>query len=329
MREIIISGNEANQRFDKFLAKYLNKAGKSFIYKMLRKKNITLNGKKDDGASKLAVGDVVNIYICEESIVNFTDAGTSSNADMYKDIAYEATTQLDIVYEDSDIIIINKPVGMLSQKASKDDVSANEYIIRYLLESGQLKENELSTFKPSVCNRLDRNTSGLLVFGKSLKGLQEMSKAFKERTLHKYYICLVDGVVRESRRIDGYLKKDEKSNKVEIVNSHKEGYDRISTEYIPLGDNGKITLLMINLITGKPHQIRAHLAYEKTPVIGDYKYGFRKVINNMYRERYGVKSQLLHAYRLVLSDGKSFVAEPPDIFLKVLQGEGLDKYLEK
>ena len=163
MQEIIVTANEAGQRFDKLLAKYLNEAPKSFLYKMLRKKNIVLNGKKATGNEKLEVGDHIKLFLSDETIEKFSK------------IKVQRTNQvLNFVYEDDNILIINKPVGMLSQKAEAKDESLVEHIITYLLESGQMTEEELRKFKPSICNRLDRNTSGLVVAGKSLIGLQKM-----------------------------------------------------------------------------------------------------------------------------------------------------------
>lgn len=313
MREIVISKNEEGQRFDKFLSKYLNKAPKSFIYKMLRKKNITLNKKKDDGSTILKLNDTVNIFICEDSIVNFIE-------EKEQPAIIGNRVELNIVYEDKDIIVINKPVGLLSQKAEKKDISANEYIIDYLLSSEQLTKTEMKTFTPSICNRLDRNTSGLLVAGKSLSGLQNMSKVFRERSLHKYYLCIVNGVVKQSKLIKGYLKKDEKSNKVIISKTSIEGAQAIETEYVPIADNGHITLMMINLITGKPHQIRAHLSYIGHPIIGDYKYGNSK-LNDTYKKLYKINSQLLHAYKLELDDKRILYAKLPSVFENMLVDE--------
>ena len=315
MREIIIGSNEANQRFDKFLQKYLNNAGASFVYKMLRKKNITLNGHKDDGRTKLAEGDRVNIYISEESLANLIkDVSLNKISD-------KKAVMLDIIYECDDFLILNKPVGMLSQKAKKEDISANEYILDYLIKSGKLMENSLNTFKPSVCNRLDRNTSGILVFGKTLKGLQEISKAFKERTNDKYYLCVVNGVVTHSEKTDAYLKKDEKTNKVSLSNEPAKDYEHIVTEYKPISTNGQITLLKVGLITGKTHQIRAHLSFMGHGIIGDYKYGNRKV-NDYFKNKYNVESQLLHAYMLRMGD-KTYVADLPKLFENVLAKEKL------
>ena len=156
MRELTIRTNEAGQRLDKFLVKYMPLAPKSFFYKMMRKKNITLNGKKASGQERLAEGDTVKLFLSDETIDKFTKTDTA----LQKSITPVA--ELDILYEDQNTIFINKPAGMLSQKAAKDDISLVEYVIGYLLESRQITEEELHTFHPSVCNRLDRNTSGIV-----------------------------------------------------------------------------------------------------------------------------------------------------------------------
>ena len=318
MQEIIVSANEAGQRFDKLLAKYLNEAPKSFIYKMLRKKNIVLNGKKATGNEKLAVGDSVKIFLADETIAKFS-----------KQEIVRTKAKLDIIYEDSNVLMINKPVGMLSQKADAKDTSVVEHAISYLLDSGQITEEELRSFKPSICNRLDRNTSGLIIAGKSLVGLQVMGALFKERSLRKYYRCLVHGNIKEEKYIKGYLTKDENTNKVSILQSKEADSLPIETEYRPLWSNERCTLLEVHLITGRTHQIRAHLATEGHAIIGDYKYGNRK-INDAYKNKYKLESQLLHAYRVempklegeleVLSE-KNFVAPIPPLFQTILDAE--------
>ena len=205
MKEFIINENEAGQRFDKYLAKLLREAPKSFFYKMMRKKNITLNGKKATGNEKLFSGDHVKLFLSDETFEKFSG----------NDSAPRAHYALDIIYEDENILLINKPAGMLSQPADDGTPSLVEYLTGYLLKNGSLTENDLRTFRPSVCNRLDRNTSGLIAAGKSLSGLQELSGMFKSRELHKYYLCLVEGVLKEERYIKGYLAKDKKSNKAD------------------------------------------------------------------------------------------------------------------
>lgn len=288
MKEIIINENESGQRFDKYLFKYFKEAPASFIYKMLRKKNIVLNGKKSDGKDKLTVGDQIKIFMADETINKFRGKYAVQRV---------TPVPMDIVYEDSNVLIVNKPSGILSQKADKNDISINEYIISYLLESGQLSEEQLKTFKPAVCNRLDRNTSGLIVAGKSLKGLQMMSEMFKDRTMDKYYLAIVSGMIKEKITIKGFLIKDTNSNKVFISEQKTTDGRYIETEYEPLRYGKNITLLKVKLITGRAHQIRAHLASVGTPLIGDYKYGNKK-INDFYKEKYKIQNQMLHSWKL-------------------------------
>lgn len=315
MQEIKVTKNEAGQRLDKLLAKYLNEAPKSFFYKMMRKKNIVLNGKKATGNEKLEEGDMVKLFLADETIQKFSSVKIQ-----------RTKTNLSVIYEDEDVVLINKPVGMLSQKAKESDVSLVEHLISYLLAAGELTEESLKSFRPSICNRLDRNTSGIVVAGKSLPGLQKMGELFKERTIHKYYRCLVQGVIREDQYLKGWLKKDEKTNKVQVSDRPSDSSDQpIETEYHPLWTEQGVTLLEVRLITGKTHQIRAHLASEGHPLIGDYKYGDRK-LNDSYQKKYGLKSQLLHAYRLEfptlegacdqLSE-KVFTADVPPLFAKI------------
>ena len=229
---------------------------------------------------------------------------------------------LDIIYEDADILVINKPVGMLSQKAKEGDVSLVEEVMAYTLASGRLTDEQLRTYKPAVCNRLDRNTSGIVIAGVSLYGLQHMSALLRERGLDKYYWCLVCGEVKESALIRGYLKKDEASNKVEVLRSEREGADPIETEYHPLKTNGRVTLLSVKLITGKSHQIRAHLASIGHPVVGDYKYG-TETVNRRFCSKYGVRSQMLHARTVKVPGYPEWTAPLPELFARVLEAEGL------
>ena len=312
MKELIIKENEAGQRFDKYLAKVLKEAPKSFFYKMLRKKNITLNGKKATGNEKLLEGDTVKFFLSDETFEKF--AGNTQVPRAY--------CHLDVVYEDKDIIIINKPVGMLSQPADDGQPSLVEYVTGYLLKKGELTEEQLKTFRPSVCNRLDRNTSGLVCAGKSLAGLQFLSGIFHDRSLHKYYLCLVKGRLEKGEHIKGYLHKNQKTNKVTVSEKQFEDSLPIETGYRPLGSNGQVTLLEIELITGRTHQIRAHLGSIGHPLLGDAKYGDRD-FNRAYT-KFGVKNQLLHAYRLdIPQTGQTFSAKVPQLFENILNEEHL------
>ena len=318
MKLITVHKQEEGQRLVKLLGAYLKEAPNSFFYKMLRKKNITLNGKKADGTEKLKCGDEIRLFLSDETYEKF--AGKVQPKEKFP------MAKLNIVYEDSNVIFINKPAGMLSQKSVPSDVSLNEYLLGYLEKSGQWKQEESKAFRPSVCNRLDRNTSGLVICGKSMAGLQQMAALLKDRSLHKYYLCLVKGVMTESQRLEGYLLKDENSNQVKIFQKETEGAAHIITEYEPLYTEGETTLLKVTLVTGKSHQIRAHLSSIGHPIIGDPKYGERKV-NAFFRETHGIKNQMLHAWKLTFPElaepldnlsEKSFEAEPAGLMKQYL-----------
>ena len=335
MKKIVVSKNEAGQKLLKLLAKYLNAAPQSFLHKMLRKKNITLNGKKADGSELLRETDEVCLFLSEETIASFQ----GMNADNATAVERQKITKkpkevsdIRVVYEDADVLILNKPAGVLSQKAVQSDYSLNEWVIEYLLENGELKQEELQTFRPGVCNRLDRNTSGLITAGKSLAGLQTLSALFKERTVHKDYLCIVQGRVKGASRLQGYLEKDVRTNKVTVeAKKRSEDGAYIETEYTPVEANGKYTLLRVRLITGKTHQIRAHLASVGHPLLGDSKYG-NPAENKMLRERFGLKHQLLHAAYLEFPQelsacaalaGKKLSAPVPRLFESIAKELGV------
>lgn len=319
MRELQINKNEAQQRFDKYLKKYLKNASSGFIYKMLRKKNITLNGKKADGSEILQVNDRVVLFFSEETLGKFHEEHAQ-----YQPCPGAPGEALPILYEDEDIILVNKPAGLLSQKAKPSDVSVNEIMIDYLVNNGKISIEELSTFKPAVCNRLDRNTSGIVSFGKTLSGVQMLSDGFRKRAFQKYYLCVVSGTVTAGASVDGFLIKDSRTNRVTIRNGSGPGEgERISTEYLPVSHNGRLTLLKVLLHTGKNHQIRAHLASMGHPLVGDFKYGNPKV-NEEMRKKYGVETQMLHSWELVIPEKKLDIYAPiPDRMMQFLTGEHL------
>ena len=317
MRQLIIHKNDENQRLDKYLKKYLKEAPGSFIYKMLRKKNIVLNGKKADGTEKLSAGDEVKLFLAEDTLVKFTGEGQSLS-----EVKFPVKKDLEVLFEDENLLIINKPAGELSQKAEAKDVSMNEYALGYLQENGDITEESLKVFKPSVCNRLDRNTSGILIVAKTYQAAREFGAALSQRSVRKYYQCIVKGEVKKAEKIDGFLWKDEKTNKVEIYKTLKKDAAEIHTAYQPLKHKDGLTLLEVHLITGRTHQIRAHLRSSGHPILGDPKYGDRKL-----SKKYGVKYQLLHACRLELDgfdgefskyNGKIISAELPDVFKNIM-----------
>lgn len=384
MYQVKITQKDAGQRFDKYLHRILPRAGSGFLYKMLRKKNITLNDKKADGSERIAEGDSVTIYFSDETLAKFMGrrpfgspehAGSHGNSLKYADrdngqgrkyeeeyetdyrTAYKELRGVRILYENEHILLVDKPSGMLSQKAEQADLSLNEWLVGYLLESRAITEEELALYKPSVCNRLDRNTSGIVLCSKTLKGAQLLSGLLKNRILHKYYRLYVKGIVKEEQMIEGYLTKDEEHNKVYIepvntdnlgdtsdsrkemrektLKSHREYREMksleqiqasyIKTGYKPIQIEQDKTLLEVELFTGKTHQIRAHLASIGHPLLGDYKYG-DKTWNEEYRRNYHVRSQLLHAYKVVFPqleepfvdlNGRTFIAELPEIFRRV------------
>lgn len=320
MYQKMITEREAGVRFDKYLHKLLPEAGSGFLYKMLRKKNIVLNDKKADGSEKIVCGDVVSIYFKEETLLKFMGKPLAISAPPFQN-------SIGVLYENEHILIADKPAGILTQKAKPHDISLNEWLVSYLLADKQITPDELAAFKPSACNRLDRNTSGIVLCAKSVRGAQMLSKVLKDRSLHKFYRLYVKGAVTEEKVIDGYLHKDEKNNKVQVYSVSEAEWKRtagdyIQTRYIPVRPEKDKTLLEVELITGKSHQIRAHLADDGHPLLGDYKYG-DKEWNEKYRKTYGVTHQLLHAYRIVFPklpemfadiSEKTFYSPLPEIF---------------
>ncbi len=387
MREINVSTNEAGQRLDKLLRKYLKNANTSFIYKMLRKKNIVLNDKKAEGKEILNLGDSVKMYFSEETFATMTGRSGQyfGSAEKNREARADATAQCTstssdytasagkrsaqthrsgssadtnsaqmrrgassgniserrekrafdvegfrkhIVYEDENLLVLNKPSGWLSQSDASGLPSVNERCLQYLMATGALTEAQLQTFKPGIANRLDRNTSGLILFGKTLPALQALATLLRDRTMEKYYLAIVNGDIDHAQRIDGYLAKDERTNRVEIRPQPFPDAVEIHTAYEPLKRSAEYTVLKVHLITGKTHQIRAHLRAIGHPIIGDPKYG-RKDANAYYRTHGGVQSQLLHAWELHFPEkldgplqnlaGQIITAEPPKDFRPFLQ----------
>ncbi len=311
-KSFVIKANEANQRLDKFITKGMPNLPKSLMYKYIRTKRIKVNGKRAEISTRLNVGDVVDMYINDEffekSETRYDFMGASKN--------------LSIVYEDENIMLLNKKVGLLSHP---DDNEYTDTLItrvkRYLYEKGEYNPDEETSFTPSLVNRIDRNTSGIVIAAKTAAALRILNQKMKDRELHKYYLCVVHGEIeKKSDTLIGYLIKDEKKNKVTVYTKMREGAKTIKTKYNVLKVRNGLSLVEIELLTGRTHQIRAHFASIGHPLLGDGKYG-----TNALNKKTGYKKQCLCSYKLTFDfttdaeeleylNGKSFEIE--DVWFK-------------
>ena len=310
MKEIIITKNDSGQRADKFLMKYFSRAPKGFVYKMLRKKRIKLNGARAEGAEMLAEGDSIQMYLSEETMEGFMEERTIK----------KASSDIEVVYEDENIIAVNKPAGVLShaEKAGDSDTLIDR-ILKFLNEKGEYDPKKEMSFVPALCNRLDRNTSGIVIAGKNAEALRQINEAVKLKDIKKYYKTLVCGRMDKGGKLESLYEKDSKANKARVGGNEGK---RITTIYRPLKTNGRYTLAEVELITGKSHQIRVHMASAGFPIIGDIKYG-NAAENEYFRKKAKVKRQMLHAWRMSLGglkgeleylNGKTIEADVPEDF---------------
>ncbi len=338
MREIPISKAQEGQRMDRFLGKCLPLASGGFLHKMLRKKNIKLNGQKAEGNEKLKSGDVIQIYFSDETFEKFRgNAGKETGTSQKTERTAQAKIPLNkeqtdlrkkvkVLYHDEDIVILHKPAGMLSQKSVKEDDSINDYLLDLCKKEGWIDSNTLEFFRPSIANRLDRNTSGIVLCGISTKGLQFLAKILRDRTIAKYYLALVKGHVKGGKKVKGYLSKDKEKNMVYFSEVPGQDAAPIETEYKVVRAGKDASLLRVRLITGKSHQIRAHLAAEGYPIIGDYKYGDRNV-NQQLKRGLGITYQMLHSYEIdfgKLMAGRVVRDPIPKDFAKAMDLFGLE-----
>ena len=314
MEPILLQTSEEDRgaRLDAFLAHAMEDLTRSAAAKAIEEGRVLVSGKVPSKSLKLT-GD---------ETIEFTPEEPAPIDAVPQDIP------LDIVYEDEKVIFLNKPAGVLSQKAKETDVSLTEALGAYLSEKNAGEE---TMFRAGLCNRLDRNTSGLILAGKTVAATQQLSELIAERAVGKYYLTVVKGTVTETERIRGYLTKNERTNRVSIQREQQGDAVYIETAYRPLCAGRGCTLLEVELVTGKSHQIRSHLASIGHPLAGDTKYGDAE-FNRRFREKYGLKYQLLHSWKAVfpeltgtLSDlsGKTFTAPLPSSVRRILQGEHL------
>lgn len=313
MKEFIINKNDSGQRIDKFIQKSLPSLPKSMMYKLFRKKDIKVNGKRCDGNYILCENDRLTLYIKEE----FTEK---------KNIEYNKNYILDVVYEDENIIVINKPTGIsVHSDNSKTNDTLVDNMISYLISTGAYNPENESSFKPALCNRLDKNTCGLVIGAKNAAALREINEAIRQHNIHKTYICItVNPLTKSSDTITAYHKKDSTNNIVKISDSDIEGYKKIITKYKVITTYKCFQLVEVTLVTGRTHQIRAHLSHIGSPLLGDNKYGNRK-INNEFKCLY----QCLCAFKLAFSfDDNSVLNYLNKIEIKCDYPEFVSKYIK-
>lgn len=288
MREIKISKNDSGQRLDRFLIKCFPALTMGNICKLARKNCIKLNGKKCDTKIHLAENDIIKLFIKDELLEpKQIDEDFTSVSD-----------ELDIVYEDENILLINKPQGMVVHEDETNDTDTLINRIKsYLYNKGEYNPEKENTFVPALCNRIDRNTCGIVIAAKNAEALRIMSQKIRDRELKKLYLCIAVGRVEpKSATLTAYLKKDSKTNTVKISDKKTRDNLTIKTKYTVLDYDGDNSLLEVDLLTGRTHQIRAHLAYIGHPLLGDGKYGSNKI-----NKQYGFKYQALCSYKLIFS----------------------------
>lgn len=315
MINLTITENEDNQRLDRFLKKYFKSAPLSYIYKLIRK-DVKLNGKRAKIETMLVFGDELTIYVSEEEALSYQEQKERPMA----------KKQFQVAYEDNNVVIVEKPFGLLTHgdHLEKKNHLANQ-VAGYLADKGEYKPGRERTFVPSPVNRLDRNTTGLVIFGKNNKALQSLNQMIREKGyVRKYYLTVVSGNLKKELQLKDKMEKDVDRNVVTVLDMEDTHGKIMETIARPLKYADGYTLVEVELVTGRTHQIRVHLANAGHPIIGDIKYGNRNV-NARVDMEFGLTTQFLHAYRLFFEDG----IEPLEYLKgKEVRGE-LPPYLER
>ena len=337
MREIKITANDAGRRLDRFLRKYLAKASLGEIYKIIRK-DVKVDGRRRPESYILNEGEILSLYLSDEAI-----AGLSENSKERQGKIQKTRKQFRIIFEDDNILIADKPFGLLTHGDAheKKNHLANQ-VKDYLTAQGSYDPARERVFSPAPANRIDRNTTGLVLFGKTAPALRALGEMIRGDMISKYYLTIAAGTIEHEQTLTARLAKDEAANKVRIING-KSSWDAdegraITTvvtplEHLSFGSSIDATLVQVKLVTGRPHQIRAHLASAGHPLAGDTKYqtAGSKRLNDCMKTRFGLTTQLLHAYRVRFDSateelgylqGREYTAPLPARFRDILKAAG-------
>lgn len=323
MQKIKVTANDAKRRLDRFLRKYLERATLGSIYKIIRK-DVKVNGQRKDNSYVLEEGDEITLYLSDERIAALSATKKAASRRKTK-------KTFTVIYEDDNILIANKPFGLLTHgdQNEKKNHLANQ-VKDYLIEKGEYNPRTEKVFSPAPANRLDRNTTGLVLFGKNSDALRTLNRYIREDRISKFYRTIVFGNLEKKLELHGRLEKDSGTNTVAIYDANETEGRAIETIVTPIQPLRSSTLVEVDLVTGRTHQIRAHLASIGHPVIGDSKYakGPAKGFNHWLYESCHLSTQLLHSYRLEFRDcdgpleylnGRVFEAPLPEHFEEILE----------
>ncbi len=309
--KVTVGSNEAGQRIDKFLRKWLKDVPLSAIYRNIRKGDVKVNGKKVKEKYSLVEGDEVELR--------------EITSEDKKDKFVRIDNNIQILYEDQDILLVEKWPGVLVHSDKKNgEATLTDFVLSYLYDKGDYRPEQETSFTPASCNRLDRNTSGIVIFGKSYEGLKAMNEMLRERSVKKYYQALVKGKIQDGL-YEAYISKTQDSNISKICEEEKPGFKKISMNVKTIQTCGTFSLLELELLTGRSHQLRAHLSYLGNPIVGDKKYGESK-INSFFENKYGLSYQFLYSYKLIFRDcsekfsyleNKTIAVALPPVFKKI------------